>query len=379
LVDHQVMRILFDDVVAVAFHLFRVSSGGVLSSDSGRGGQANGLCGAAEPGMLVFTTGRHTGDVPIRLELHDREPPLEPVWQEAVEVSFTPTGSDVVLALWDGPAFPLDLDERDYRVRFCGIGYDNEDDQVIDPSERYLVQLWPSPPAADRVLRQTSDTAAYWHRVAQQTPPPPTVAERAEAQRRERAERERRDEEFRRADEARYWGGRVPDSDRLRQIAPWAVGLAQVDRDLVDEIADAEPLVQRAMAAWAARYTCERAGMAGLDWVAAALDALDRGDPPPPWFADFDAAFARWRGVPRESLSHRAGISLSTEAEPGTPRIDPEITALQAVVTARGNDPLLAAITAIRAAIEVAPGRQAAAITAFRAAFSLPPHPADTS
>src|SRR5436190_592677 len=103
------MRVLFDEVVPVAFHSFWVCCG-EWSSDGGRGGQDNGLCGAAEPGALSFTTGLHTGGVLVRLELHDQEPALDPMWEEVVEVSFTPTGSQVKLALWDGPTFPLAIE-----------------------------------------------------------------------------------------------------------------------------------------------------------------------------------------------------------------------------------------------------------------------------
>lgn len=33
--------------------------------------------------------------------------------------------------------------------------------------DRYLLQLWPAPMAPDAILRQTSEHAAYWHRVAE--------------------------------------------------------------------------------------------------------------------------------------------------------------------------------------------------------------------
>jgi hypothetical protein len=319
--------------------------------------------------MLAFTTGLHTGELPVRVEVHDHEPGVDPVWQEVEEVPFTPAGPDVVLALWDGVAFPLELEEHDYRVRFSGFGFDNETDGVVDPPERYLVQFWPAPPAPDRVLRQTSEMAAYWHRVAAETPLPSTAAERAEARRRKFAERERRDAEFRRADQERYWGGRIPVDPRLLAIAARAVGLAQLDRDLLDQVADADPAVQRTMAIWAARYTCEQAGLAGQDWVVAGLNALGRGEPSPPWFTDFDTAFAHWRGVPRERITHRVEITIGAERAPL--RIDPEVNALHAVIAARDENPLLAAITAVQAVINADPDRPTAAIELFRTAFNL--------
>jgi hypothetical protein len=365
------MRVLYDELVPVAFHSFWVCRG-EWSSD-GRGGQDNGLCGAAEPGVLSFTTGLHSGGVPVRLELHAQEPALDPVWEEVVEASFTPGGSEVTLALWDGPTFPLAIEDGDYRVRYCGVGFDNENNGITDPPERYLVQFWPCAPATDRVVRQTSETAAYWHRVARNTPPPPTVEARAEAERHKREASRRRYEQLRREEEARHWGGRPPSSDRLRQIAPWAYTLAQLDRDLLDEIAEAEPQVQRAMSRWAARHICKRVGLAELDWVAAALDALDRSDELPPSFTDLTTALARLYGHPRESVTNRVELTVTVAAEPEPVDIEPENWALQAVLGARRDDPLLAAVCAVTSAAEAIPDERAAVIVTFRDAFGLPP------
>jgi hypothetical protein len=54
----------------------------------------------------------------------------------------------------------------------------------------YLLQFWPAPIAADRILRQTSQAAAYWHRA--RTNRSPTAEEAAEL---ERQEAERRAEQ----------------------------------------------------------------------------------------------------------------------------------------------------------------------------------------
>lgn len=375
------MRVLFDDEVAVAFRSFSFESDAGDDDDGereeldSRGGQVNGICGAAIPGVLEFTTGLHTGDVPVRIEVHDSEPEADPVWQEVVEVSFRPRVPGVCIGIWADAPIPLpDLEVRDYRTRFCGVGFDNDDDGITDPPERYLLQFWPALPAPDVIVRQTSSVAAYWHRVAQQTPAPPSAEERAAARQQKRAEQERQrreeHERFRRADEARYWGGRAPDSDSLRDIAPRAVGLARIDRDLVDEIAAAGPVSQRAMAAWAARETCRRAGMAELAWVSEALDALDRGEPPPASFATFDDAFARWHGVSPEEITHHATVSVGARSE--RPRIAPEVSAMHAVVFAREDNPLEAAVDTVKTAAEVIPEEKAAVIAAFRARFALP-------
>ncbi|MFB9903106.1 hypothetical protein [Allokutzneria oryzae] len=65
------------------------------------GGQRNGLCGAARPGMLWLTTGPHTGTVGFEVELHDACPPIGDDWEEVVEVSFPVAGEDIFLG-WSG-------------------------------------------------------------------------------------------------------------------------------------------------------------------------------------------------------------------------------------------------------------------------------------
>lgn len=119
-------------------------------------GQSTGLCGAAPPGTLWLRTGLHTGNVGFTVEVHDAAPPLEPEWEDAVEVSFRPASAGSALVQWAGEAsWELDLEETDYRVRYCAQGMDAAHRQDTRLSEepqldRYLVRFWPAPPAPDR-------------------------------------------------------------------------------------------------------------------------------------------------------------------------------------------------------------------------------------
>lgn len=149
-----------------------------------RGGQANGLCGAAYPGVLSMVTGTHTGLVPLRVETHGSQPPPPEGWEDVVEV-------DLEVEDVDGTgAAPTQLSSFDVvlrvrlpagrlRARWCAFGMDagrDLDTRTADPAtERYLLQLWPTPggPAGDVVVRAGSALAAYWHGVARATPPPP--------------------------------------------------------------------------------------------------------------------------------------------------------------------------------------------------------------
>lgn len=124
------------------------------------------------------------------------------------------------------------------------------------------------------------------------------------------------------------------------------------------------------MAAWAARETCRRAGLADEDWVAQALEALDRGDPAPACVATFDDAFARWQGISTEQITHSTTLTIGNRAE--QPKIAPEVSAIHAVVFARGTNPLEAALDTVRTAAEVIPGESTTVIAAFRARFELP-------
>ncbi|MFJ3235961.1 hypothetical protein [Streptomyces sp. NPDC086787] len=149
-------------------------------------GQSGGLCGASVPGALWLVTGLHTGDVGFVVEVHDEDPPLDPVWEDVVEVSFRPVSERTSLVQWAAEAaWDLDLPRTDYRVRYCAQGMD--EGQKLDTrvsgepqADSYLLQFWPAPPRADRVIRQTSQSAAYWHSYARELPPPPIPEQRAE-------------------------------------------------------------------------------------------------------------------------------------------------------------------------------------------------------
>lgn len=170
----------FEGEVHVSYSQIYVESvpGGIDSRmDEAFAGQSAGLCGAAVPGALFLRTGLHTGDVGFTVEVHGQAPPLDPAWEDVVEVSFYPVSDRSFLVQWAGEAYwELDLEEGlDYRVRYCAQGMDQarEKDVRLDDEpllDRYLLQFWPARPEPDRVVRQTSQTAAYAHDYARQQP-----------------------------------------------------------------------------------------------------------------------------------------------------------------------------------------------------------------
>ncbi|ADB29268.1 hypothetical protein Kfla_0139 [Kribbella flavida DSM 17836] len=237
-------------------------------------GQQNGLCGAVQAGVLFLRTGLHTGEVDFTVELHDEAPPIDETWEEIVEASYRPSGEAALTSWGGGGRWPLALDEVDYRVRYCGWGMDAghqagppmDGEPLVD---RYLLQFWPAPPQPDRVVKQTSAQAAYWHGVARETPPPPTPEQRAEMER----ERERKAAEERAAEKLRGWGG-TPPSERLEGI--WkAYHLALDYRPIMDAAERADPQTQWAVTKWLVHRMCVEADLIQFAWITDALERVD--------------------------------------------------------------------------------------------------------
>jgi hypothetical protein len=172
----RAMRVLFDDTIYVSYGQMYVVSDGIgpaADLHATMSGQDNGLCGALTPGFLWLNTGSRYGDVRVRVELHDAEPPMDDAWEEIVEASFTPASADVDLVQWAcEKSWPLAIEPVSHRVRYCGAGLDDAHDggELDDQPQpdRYLLQFWPAAPQPDRTVKQTSDYAAYWHDTARE-------------------------------------------------------------------------------------------------------------------------------------------------------------------------------------------------------------------
>jgi hypothetical protein len=174
-------------------------------------------------------------------------------------------------------------------------------------------------------------------------PPPPAPEEKAEADRQARLQEQRREVRESLAEELRYWGGRLP-SDRIRATEGNARAMARLDIDLADAIAAASPDVQRSIARWAARRAYEVAGIAGLDWVAPALEAIDSGREMPAPFDDQQQVWQRLFTDPR--VPETTVVSIDGHV-PGMLRA---AMAVPALFDASEPDPLDAALRALYAA-----------------------------
>jgi hypothetical protein len=284
------MTVLLDQSIFVSYSQAWVYSGESLFDgdhdvDKVFEGQVNGLCGAAEPGVLELITGTHTGDIPFRIELHTSEPPLAEEWEEVVDVSFSPTDDVGFAGLDSEDQYPLDLPRGSYRVRYCVRGME-EADTADEPTDAYLLQFWPAAPAPDRIVRRTSRRAAYWHRAHRPlTPEEQAEQDQQEAEKRATAERER-------------YGDRVP-NERLRAVQGlYATLLARLDIELTFALSEADDATHRAVAAWAAVRALEQAGLIDLPAIAPAVTALRRGRPAPPPFDDSGTAWSILANAP---------------------------------------------------------------------------------
>ncbi|MFF8655885.1 hypothetical protein [Streptomyces huasconensis] len=346
------MRTLFSGDIGVTYGQFYVVSDPENpcgeASYSPRAGQMTGLCGAAVPGYLFLTSGLHTGPIGCTVELHGTEPEPEPdeSWEEITEVSFRPVTPEVSLELWAGEgSFPLALDMVDHRVRHCVSGMSEAVERELEcldglVIERHLLQFWPAPPAPDRLIKQTSTGAAYWHDLARQEPPPPTPEERAEAERRAReAERVAAEDALR-----REWGGELP-SERLLGLRGNVAGLRELAPHLLHALDRLPPEGQRAVARWAMRRAYEEAGLDGVDWIAPALDAVEHGQPLPPPFHDRDSVARHLLGDPNvPDTTVPPALRWQTAA------IRQQFLALPALYAAVEGDPLQAGVDALFAA-----------------------------
>lgn len=347
------MRTILDGQLWLSYSQAYVTSGGDEHPQLATcfAGQRNGLLGAALQGCLYLVTGLHTGSVPITVEVHAAEPVLRGAWEEVVEATFVPDGEAVHLAgclANEGHAFTLD--PVPHRVRYCASGMDaarsadtrSDGEPEID---RYLLQFWPAPPEADRIVRQTSEIAAYWHGVARSQPSPDELAARRRAEAEQEARRRAAEEEAALAARQTFhdrmlWGGPRP-ADPLGSV-PDAASVARVDRQLAEELVRLPPARRRETARWVARAALVEAGLDGIDWIVSALAALEAGTELPEPFDDPGAPVNRLLTDPR--VEHRS----VTTPDGRTENVSQQAMGLYSLITAADPDPVRALFTAVQ-------------------------------
>ncbi|MFI6986430.1 hypothetical protein ACIBSV_48865 [Embleya sp. NPDC050154] len=104
---------------------------------------------------MRIATGTRTGEVPLVTETLDREPPLEPGWEDVAEVSVAVPSQGLRVLESRHPFLFGDLavfGPGDYRVR---VYANNRGDERAGrgSGDSYLLQLWPAPWAEEKLVR----------------------------------------------------------------------------------------------------------------------------------------------------------------------------------------------------------------------------------
>ncbi|MFF7648686.1 hypothetical protein ACFZCY_02275 [Streptomyces sp. NPDC007983] len=346
---------MLDDEVDVSYSQIYVES-----EDASRfgdwkdafGGQCNGLCGAAWPGMLWLVTGLFYGRVGFRVEVHDERPDVDEGWEEIVEAPYRPLGGASLVEWGGGNSWDLGLADADYRVRYSASGMDcaadahsrGDDDPMID---RYLLQFWPCPPEPDQVVKQTGQVAGHSHSDAGTLPPPTLPDPEEEARWKAELDEWKREEERVAAEmaaEAAPWGGTLP-SPAMRGIGGEARDVALAEKELTRALAAMDLDEQRRIATWLARRAYQEIGIAELDWVAPALDALDAGEALPPPFHLVGVAWERLQSEPRVLARFAPMLEAGVDEDSSLRR------AVGTLYAALGLTPLRAALAALAEAV----------------------------
>lgn len=332
------------------------------------GGQQNGICGAATAGSLVLMTGRYRDKIPFTVELHDAEPEVAAEWEEIVEVSFRPVGDLRITSFDELEVWNLHLPDSDYRVRYSACGVDWDYKNGYDPTDRVraarlLLQFWPSAPAPDRIIRQTTRSAAHMHELAREAPLPPTPEEKAEAARQAEVAKYEAARQFALKQETESWGGRLP-NDRIRALGSIALSVAAYDRGLPEALSDATDEDQAHVARWIARRTLTEAGMTALPWIVQALTEVEAGRGLLPVFQDDHAPWLLLRTDPDLPQT------VVTTLDGRHPNSSQQYAALPALLALKHDDTLKSALLAFNAAAATfGPGHTTELIAEIREAF----------
>ena len=107
------------------------------------------------PGVVIVQPERNM-TVPVVLEIHDREPPLELAdWDHVAEASlYLPTGRLQVHECTAGVVAEFAAPPGWRRVRSQHAGLDTLSENGLEGDDHYLVAVWPAQPAPLRIVKQ---------------------------------------------------------------------------------------------------------------------------------------------------------------------------------------------------------------------------------
>lgn len=271
------------------------------------------------PGFVAVLTGIAYGPATVVLdisatnvELSAWEAVEETVIDAATDLRLMTLGGDVIAEFAPTPA-------GRYRVRVHARGRDAQWDlDVTEPTEHYLLQVSPTmdPTGGIEQLRKT-DTA--YDPPAKQVPeidyehvyvtgPDGDMIKVGRDSPEALAAYALRDK----------WGGRPPSGRIAADQGTYHTvsTVADLDRDLIDQIDALTPEQQRALARWCAHRAFERAGLTEFADFRTALHAMDNGTTPPPDFANASLLHHRLATDPNIPLTVIPGFAARSESIP---------------------------------------------------------------
>ncbi|MEU1982059.1 hypothetical protein [Nocardia sp. NPDC019395] len=316
------------------------------------------------PGCVSVLTGIAYGPVALTLDTTAGSSTFDG-W-EAVEETVIESPAELRVMTLDGDMPPefAPVSAGRYRVRVHARGRDTHTGlEVGEPTETYLLTVTTSTDAVGTVTTLVDNDTA--HNQTSRMPvidydrvwvPGPDggyieVARDSPEAQAVYAARDR-------------WGGRPPTGRPSVDVGPGSAAsiVADLDRDLVDEILALPAPRQRELAGRCTRWAFEQAGLAEVPDFREALDALDHDRKRPRALANSSLAYHRLETDPTITLTVIPGFG-------GNSSVIPQVQALYTYEFAHHPDPARAAFEAIRFAAETYGQRYPELISRIRTEF----------
>lgn len=301
-------------VVRVDHHQFYLAGLDVDPTEA----SASGTLLEVGDGFVSFFTGIAYGPVEYTIAVSDDRPPVEEDGWEVIEESAVESSTplhiiDVDGTISDGAA---GLPAGRYRIRAHARGRDTRSgEDVAEPSERYLIQLWPTATLAPHVdlILKTDRAWSPTTQVNESNISTEYVFVRGEDGEVKKVAPQGPEAQAVRAVLSEYGG--KPLTPALEAIFATRM-IAGLDRPLLDRLEAASPEQQLQFVRWCIRTSWERAGFAHIDWFAQVLSDMDAGLPRHPDFVNSSAARNRLDEDPRITRVIGTGLPAMREVVP---------------------------------------------------------------
>ncbi|MFD3459302.1 hypothetical protein ACFWVM_06305 [Nocardia fluminea] len=273
----------------------------------------------AGPGFITVLTGIAFGPVALAIDNSTTEPAIDD-W-DTVEETVIDTDTDLLVLTVDGEVATgyTPIPAGRYRVRAYARGRDADfDTTTTTPTEHYLLHIT-SATVADTSIASLREAPSSRQFPPKRLPevdyqhfyapgPDGSLAKFTIDSPEAKAVFALRDQ----------WGGRPPTgriAENLQYSSPASI-IADLDRDLVDEIDALSEDRLRALARWCARRAFEHAGLTEFADFRAALDAAEHNTTPPADFLNESLTLHRLHTDPAIALTIEPGIAGATDFVP---------------------------------------------------------------